>query len=186
MSTVIDNERFRKLLRSYPKKAVTLLHDLYHQDLQKLSYSLTHNIEDAQDIVQESFYHLWKISLQLTDYHEKSIQHYLTKIVRYKSITHYRRNIRLNLDKLKFSNGQARITTQNAFENTLIEAEIIEDVRRVIENFPPRERECFLLRADTDMTIAQIADSLKISIKAVEKNLTKARKRLRHYLNEKA
>jgi RNA polymerase sigma factor (sigma-70 family) len=182
MSPVIDNERFRKLLRSYPKRAVSLLYDEYFTSLRNISFSLTHDIEASKDIVQETFYHVLKNSEQLSAFHERSIENYLVKVVRYKSITYFKKVIQLNIDNLKFLNGHPTSLLVPPFEQKIIEAEILADIRTAIALFPKRQRECFLMQVDRSMTIGQIADELGVTPKAVEKNLTSAKKKIRKFL----
>lgn len=183
MLPVIDNERFRKLLRSYPKKAVSLLYDEYHRSLQNLSFALTRDKEAAKDIVQEAFYHVWQNSERLSHFHERSIENYLVKVVRYKSITYFKRAIQLNIHNLEFLSGQPVSLIVQPFEYKIIEAEIIAEIRNAIQTFPKRQRECLLMQVDKGMTVDRIARELGVTPKAVEKNLTAAKKRLRNFLS---
>ncbi|HEY9044491.1 MAG TPA: sigma-70 family RNA polymerase sigma factor [Ohtaekwangia sp.] len=185
MSPVIDNERFRRLLRSYPIRAVALLYNEYHRSLRSISFGLTHDIEASKDIVQETFYHVWKNSERLSDFHERSIENYLVKVVRYKSITYFKQSIQLNIDNLKFLNGHPTSLMVQPFEQKIIEAEIIADIRKAIESFPKRQRECFLMQVDRGLTIDQIARELGITSKAVEKNLTSVKKKIRKFLKSR-
>jgi RNA polymerase sigma-70 factor (ECF subfamily) len=182
MSPVIDNERFRKLLQSYPIRAIAQLYDFYHKSLESISLGLTRDLDASKDIVQEVFYSVWKNSDQLSNFHERSIEHYLVKAVRFKSITYYKKENQLNIEKLEFLNRAPLEPAQLPYEHKIIEAEIIAEIREVIGTFPKRTRQCFLMRVDREMTINQIAEELGISRKAVEKNLTSARKRVKSYL----
>ena len=73
MSGRIDNERFRKLLLSLPGKALEILYDQYFLDLFRMAKFLTHDDNVAEDIVQETFVHVWENRKKLGRHHEKSI-----------------------------------------------------------------------------------------------------------------
>lgn len=183
MSTVTDSERIRKLLLSYPVGAIKLLYEEYSEGLQRISFSFTKDIEASKDIVQETFFHVWKNSESLGQAHERSIQHYLVKVVKYKSISYYKRTRQLNLEKLKFTQEQAEHRGVVApFEYEIVEGHILLQVRAFVSTLPKRQRECFVMQADEGRTIEQIAGALGITPKAVEKNLTRAKKEIRKYL----
>lgn len=182
MSPVTNNERFRKLLRSYPVRAVTILYVTYHKSLENIAFGLTRDLDASKDIVQEVFYSVWKNSEQLSRFHERSIQHYLVKAVRFKSISYYTQESLFNLKKLEFLNGQTFEPIELPFEHKIIQMETLAEIRRAIDTFPDRTRQCFLMKVDREMTIDQIASELGISRKAVEKNLTSAKKRIKRFL----
>lgn len=181
MSRFTDNERFRKLLLSYPGKAIQFLYDLYYESLVKISEKLTHNRKASEDVVQETFIHVWEKHQWLGQQHDKSIQHYLIKVVRNKSISFYKKNLRENESHAKYHDGSLASLIEYSTEANIIELEKRTDIRQVIFTFPQREKECLLFSIDEDMGAEQIAERLKISKKAVERSLTSAHKRLRKY-----
>lgn len=176
----IDNERFRKLLRSYPVGAVELLYDLYYKSLLSIASSLTHDPDASEDIVQDTFLHIWENKEKLSQGHERSIEHYLVRVVRNKSISFYKRRKHFNVDNLRFLNNPAN-RGENPIETNIIEGEIIQEIRHFISTFPKRERECLLMKIDEALTLDQIAFRLNVSRKAVERSLTSANKRLRKW-----
>lgn len=181
MPAVIDNERFRKLLRSYPAGAVELLFGIFNKSLVTFAYSLTHDPDAAKDIVQDTFLHVYANNVKLSNHHERSIEHYLVQIVRFKSISYYRKVRHLSLDDLLFHDDLPAGHRQNSVEADLIEKEIVRQVHEVVITFPKRERECLLMRFEDDFGIDEIAQRLRISRKAVERSITSAKKRLRKW-----
>ena len=181
MSDSINDANFRKLLFSYPGKAVQFLYDLYYHGLVNISERLTHNHKASEDIVQETFVHVWERHQWLGQHHGKSIQHYLVRVVRYKSISLYKKNLRLIESRTKYLNGNSFNRVEYSAETNIITQEIHKEIRRIISTFPQREKECFLLSVDDEMTNKQIAEHFKISVKAVERSLTSANKRLKKY-----
>lgn len=181
MSTVIENEQFRNLLRSRPAEAVVQLYTVFGKKLLNYATMLTQDDDVAKDIVQDAFLQVLSNSKQLSNYHELSIEHYLAKIVRYRSISHYKRVRHVRLDTLLFPEDRTGGAPDNPIEKSIIEQEIIAEIRSLIATFPPREQECFLLMIDHNLNLDLVAERLNIGRKAVERSVTSARKRLREW-----
>jgi RNA polymerase sigma factor (sigma-70 family) len=179
MSAVVNNDRFRILLRSDPREALELLYQLYHKSLFKIAFRFTRDLDEAMDVVQETFLVVWSERKELAKHHEKSIEHYLVRIVRNKSITHFRRKRHIDIDDLQFL--KKFIGTTNSAEETMIEQEVLSEMRSVIMTFRPREQQCLLMKIDKEMSLDQIAAELQISRKMVEKSQTSALKKLKNW-----
>ena len=179
MSDILDNERFRKLLLSLPGKAVEYLYHHYYHSLLRLARSLTQDVRAAEDIVQETFVLVWEKHKWLGQYHEKSIQHYLVRVVKNKAITHYKKSLQFRNHKIEYINGNNFSLSESSIETNIIEAETRRALKKIIETFPTKERECLLMKLNDELTNEQIAIKLNVSIKAVERSVTSAYKRLR-------
>jgi RNA polymerase sigma factor (sigma-70 family) len=184
MPELINNERFRKLLLSVPAKAIELLYDAYYYQLLRISENLTRHHDASVDIVQETFIQVWEKNQELGQHHEQSIQHYLVRVVRNKSISFFKSTLKIEdgLRQLKRTGSGDR---EGSIEVRIIEQEILLEARQLIATFPRRERECLLMKIDNEMTTAQISDALHVSAKAVERSLTSANRRLRQCWAEK-
>lgn len=186
MADAINNERFRKLLFSFPGKAIHLIHEEYYSSLIRISERLTHSRDAAEDIVQEAFIYVWQNHEWLGQEHEKSIEHYLVRIVRNRSITYYTNDMKLKVSRTKYINGHTFDKIEHSAEANTIAQEMREEFRRLILDFPLRERQCYLMSLEDEMTNKQIAERLNISVKAVERSITSANKRLKkHWLGTK-
>ncbi len=180
MPDSIDNERFRRLLLSLPGKALEFLYNAYYQNLLRISKTFTRNAEVSKDIVQETFVYVWERRKWLSQHHDKSIQYYLMRVVKNKSISYYKRNLR-DEARMRYLNGNPQLLIEHSIETHIIDLEIQKEIRDVIATFPPRERECLMMKIDKGMSTDQIAENLNVSRKAVERSLTSANKRLRGY-----
>jgi RNA polymerase sigma-70 factor, ECF subfamily len=180
MSGNIENEPLRKLLLSFPSKAIELLYDQYYLRLVGIARKFTNDPKASEDIVQETFLHVWENHQQLGQPHERSIEHYLVRVVKNKSISRYKRTLRQHERKIEFLHGLYGLGDPS-IEDRLIRAEVDQAIRKVIATFPRRERECLFLKLDEELTTDQIADRLKVSRKAVERSITSANKRLRKH-----
>ncbi len=174
MSSGLDNNRFRKLLRAYPLKAITILREHYGARLLGFSTRLTSDPIASEDIVHDTFLHVWEHHRKLAGQHQQSIEHYLVRVVRNKSIACYKKSRHLVFDD-SFLHGQ----TEDP-EQTFIQHQLMRVVRDVIDTFPGREQQCMSLWLE-GLNTDQIATKLKVTVKAVEARLTSARKRLRKW-----
>jgi RNA polymerase sigma factor (sigma-70 family) len=180
MPGVFDNERFRKLLLSLPGRAIEILYQQYYRSLVGLAFSFTKDPIASEDIVQETFVHVWENSKKLGKFHERSFEHYLVRVVKFKSITHFKKNLKEHQNNQELLRHKPVVNELSA-EAALIRKEFITEIRQLVATFPPRERECLVLKMDEELTTQQIADRMGVSVKAVERTVTSAYKRLREY-----
>jgi RNA polymerase sigma-70 factor (ECF subfamily) len=181
----VNNHEIRKLLLSFPKRAIKILFDQYYKSLLKIAFNMTHDRDASKDIVQDTFTYVWQNSRKLGNYHERSIQHYLVRIVRNKSITYYYDNLALSEQKIHLMNEQHVGITEQSAETRIIQAEVKERILDIIAGFPKRERECLMMKINEELHNDEISLRLGVGVKAVEKSLTSAKKRLRRHLQTK-
>lgn len=174
-----ENERFRTLLRAYPIKAVTQLYNEHYQSLVAFSNRLSHDQKASEDIVQDAFLNVWENHVRLSEHHSTSIQFYLVKLVKNRSINFYKRSQRIRAVTLALEQLQASANTLDH----IIQKETSTLIRRLIQRFPKREQQCLLLQLDQQMSYEQIAQELNVSVKSVERSITSARKRLKRLMH---
>jgi RNA polymerase sigma-70 factor (ECF subfamily) len=179
MPDSIDNERFRNLLFSWPGKAMVFLHHNYYDRLVRFSQKHTHDREASKDIVQDIFEYVLTKHKFLGTHLTGSIQHYLWKAVENKSISAYRRKSRTVPIETHHLDGYPEVA--DASESSIISEEKKTYIPMIVSKLTPREKECLLLQIDRGLTVKEISAKLAITVKAVERNLTSARKRLRKY-----
>lgn len=179
MSRYFNNEKCRKLLVAYPVKALEFLYDHFYRSLYNLARSLTLDPSAAEDILQETFMHVWENRKVLSKRHDQPIENYLVRVVKYKSITHYKRSKQEHQRRAVIINGHERQEKEFTIEETIMREELVQEIKALVATFPRAERECFLLSMEKEMSTAEIATKLKVTVKAVERSLTSAKKRLR-------
>jgi RNA polymerase sigma factor (sigma-70 family) len=181
MPTVIDNEGFRNLLRSYPGDAVELLYEVLGKSLLRYAFLLTRDQEAANDVVQDTFLYIHANSKTLSEHHELPFERYVIRIVRFKSISFLRRVRHLDIDELIFPEDRTGLPPENPVETTIIRRELWQELRTIIASFPRAERECLLLRIDQEMSLDDIAAKLNVTRKAVERSIYSGKNRLREF-----
>lgn len=183
MSGPLNNYELRKLLLSYPAKAIKILCNEYYDSLLKIAFKLTHDRDASKDVVQDTFLYLWENAREIAKHRERSIQHYLVGIVRNKSVTYYRELILLGKRKFWFMDSHSR--GEEPIESRIIQIEVTQQILDTIARFPKRERECLILKMDQELSNEEIAACLDVGRKAVERSLASAKKRLRKYLQDR-
>ena len=166
------------MLRSQPEKALELLYQTYLRSLLKIANKFTRDDEASRDIVQDTFLLIWSKRKELSHYHEKSIEHYLVRVVRNLAISYFKRKRYLDIDDFQFIRAYDK---SNSYQDWPIEYEVISEIRALILTFPMRERQCLIMKIDNEMSLDQIAEKLQISRKMVEKSQTNGLKRLRKW-----
>lgn len=178
MAFVFDNVRFRKLLRTQPWDAYELLYQHFRIPLINVATRLTRDRHAAHDIVQDSFVAMWDMQKKLYRTHEKAIENYLAKIVRYKAMTYFKRRRHLDIDVVslyqEFANEEESV-------ESFITKELYFEFRQFIHALPPRQKQCLTMKIDKLMSLDEIAAKLKISRKTVELCQTIALKKLRKW-----
>ena len=158
-----------------------ILGDVFEQvapQLRNYLYYKCGNLERSQDLVQEAFSILWQKCKDIIPAAAKSFL--------YKVAT----NLLINLAK----KDQVRLAFQQQnegsleFENPEYQLEYKEYKSRLehaISSLPEGQREAFLMNRIDKMTYKEIAETLGVSVKAVEKRMHKALLKLKDILNEK-
>ena len=170
----INNATFIQALKSGNTDAYNFLVDTYHQKLCVYAFSLSHNHDNAEDIVQNVFLRVWQKRYKLKD--DFSIKSFLYKSVYNEFIDLYRKEkSTLALEKkyiealdIVIDHGDDDDDDDNELER------LISLVKDEIENLPPKCKQTFLLSKKEGLTNIEIAEYLEISIKTVEAQITKA------------
>lgn len=181
MPETLDNDRFRLLLRTLPGKAIDYLYAHYYEGLVLLSIKYLHDRHLAEDIVQETLLHVWQQHKALSEPNDLPIHFYLARVVKNKSITEYKKSLKLQNNYAQFLNGNRVPSIEQTIERQMIDQEISERIKKYIDTFPPREKQCLEMKLEQTMSNKEIAGKLGVTVKAVERSMTSAHKRLRQW-----
>ncbi|CAZ95064.1 RNA polymerase sigma factor [Zobellia galactanivorans] len=177
----INDIAFIKSLKKGNSKAFTYLVEQYHHRLCNYAYGLVNDKDVSEDIVQNVFIKIWKKRKALKD--DINLKNYLYKSTYNEFIDHYRK-IRpvFSLEKIHIESLSLFVEEDsgNSLEKLLLE------VKKEIENLPPKCKQAFLLSKQEGLTNIEISEYLGISIKSVEGHITKAFSILRKTLDKKS
>ncbi|PCE64747.1 RNA polymerase sigma-70 factor [Sediminicola luteus] len=165
--------------------AFRYLFDSYYEMLVGFCKQFVYDADKAQSLAQDAFVSLWmKRDKIKTLAGVKSFLYTSAKcscidllrhskvVNRYKDAELYRLEKEMNLEVLKSLDF-----------DSLVYSEMEGQVQRAIANLPERSREVFLLKREGNKKNREIAEELNISVKAVEANMARAIKGLKHALS---
>jgi RNA polymerase sigma-70 factor (family 1) len=169
-----------ELLRMISQNDELAFSEIYNR-YWKLLYTSAHNILQvkaaAQDAVQEVFISLWK---RRADLRIDALQPYLHQAVRFQVF----KAIRAEKTDQAFFNRLSLISRDILFEDPLLFKELETLYQQLILALPPDEQEIFRLHRDSGLTYKQIAEQKNISVKTVEKKMSRSLRELRFGLDD--
>lgn len=164
------------------KGYINVYEDFFMQNYGSLCsfiYSYIPDIEVAKDIVQDTFMSLWQ---NRDKYHLTSSLLYT--IAKNKSIDYIKANHQTKILKGISIDVFTNLSQPNQDEESEI-TKITEEIWKYVETLPTQCKKIFILSRLDNLKNKEIADQLNISIKAVEKQITKALNLIRiHLLNK--
>jgi len=161
-------------------QAYELLFREFYQPLLNYAVSVVKRESEAEEIVQDIFFVLWKNRKSLNIY--VSISAYLYKAVHNNCLQYLKREKR----KLSFQYD----TNNWYYHESLSPGEVLqynelyERINAVVDELPEHCKTIFKLNRYHGLKYSEIAEKLAISIKTVEANMTKALKHLRQNMDE--
>lgn len=171
-----SDEDILALLRSDDVQAITILYDLYFDKMVRVAFKVVGENEAAKDIAQEMFLNIWIKRYQLTI--KDPIAPYLARSVVNRCLNYLRDNRKSQHISLQVISD----TVKNSGQESLESQDMEQLAKLAIDSLPPKCRLVFNLSRSEEMSHNEISSHLGISKKAVEKQLTKALKHLRHHL----
>ncbi len=151
----------------------------YYPELCAFAYRYLRSPALAEEAVHDVFTTLWRTRerLQVRD----SVKAYLYGSVRHRAISLLRRQ---GLEQAWYQRAtheeQAFAThDQNDGPRHVEHEQLVAAIEAVLADLPPRARTAVVLRWQREMSYAEIAEAMQISVKTVEVHLTRALKALR-------
>lgn len=174
---IIDSEVWlRSAFDNDPRQACTLLYRLYYIPLFSHALRFVHSTVAAEDIVAEIFCRFWadRVFERITT----SYQAYLFQCVRHSCY----RYVKLEFGK-KESIEDCTAETAWCTDDLLQFDELSQLLEKTIDGLPPQCKRVFILSRIDDRRHLDIAHELGISVKTVERHITRALRILRRKLN---
>ncbi|MDR1201437.1 MAG: RNA polymerase sigma-70 factor [Tannerellaceae bacterium] len=159
----------------------------YYKILRAYAYHLSGDKHMAEDIVQDVYYELWKKRDGLVM--EGAIKFYLFRSIYTKTLNYLNSKTYTDLEAFEQSTEgriqqiylQSHLSDQ---ESELIYKELREKVNSVINSLPEQCKKVFILSRKYELKNKEIAEQLDISVKTVEKHISKALSILRISLKD--
>ncbi|HEX3008138.1 MAG TPA: RNA polymerase sigma-70 factor [Bacteroidales bacterium] len=181
-----ESEDLARNLRSGNEKTYVSLFRIYFSRLCNFASVYVSDHTAAQDIAQGVFMKLWESRHQLKD--ETSIPAYLITITR-NSCLDYLKHQQIEFRYQKKILQQEEIELNyNALKRLDIDMVDYDEINNIVEQtiaqLPPQCQQVFRMSRYGNCTNAEIAERLGVTSKAVEANITRALKILRHELKD--
>lgn len=149
----------------------------YSSDMFLAAYNILHNRAGAEDAVQEIFISLWK---RRADLNVRTLKSYLEQSARYYVLRVYRQEKRDD----RFYERLARVTSDILKEDPVLFRNIQQTLHEILRSLPADQQTIYQLNRDHNMTYTDIAHHLNISVKTVEKKMSKALKSIRPQMDD--
>jgi RNA polymerase sigma-70 factor (family 1) len=171
------DEQLVTLLAQSNELAFAEIYDRYWKALYISAHNILQVKEAAQDAVQEVFIALWK---RRCDVQIITLRPYLFQAIRFQVF----KAIRAEKTDHEFFNRLALISKDILNEDPLLFKELEGIYRQLLQSLSSDEQEIFTLHRDAGHTYKQIADQKNISIKTVEKKMSRALKQMRYGIDD--
>lgn len=152
--------------------------DLYFRNLRNFLYFKTAQPQLAEDIAQDAFVKLWETRDKID---KSSLKSYLFTIGNNLAINQLKRDQL----KFKFLNLQTRGKDVKSPEYLMEMQEFDQKLQDALARIPDGAREVFLMNRIDGLKYREIADMLGLSMKAVEKRMSRALAVLREEIEGK-
>lgn len=176
-----DKKIIRNINRGDIQQFEVLFKD-YYEKLCQFAMVYLNSIEQAEEVIQDTFYNIWKNKKTLNI--KTSLKAYLYTAVKNNCLQEIRKH---NLD-IKYENYYKSHYSNNSISpvEELNAKELSKVINKTLNSLPERCREIFKMSRYEGLKYHEIADKLSISIKTVEANMGKALKQFRSNLKEYA
>lgn len=164
----------------FDKKDLRCAYDEYFEALRNFLYYKSGDIALAEDLVQEVFIKIWE---KRSEIRKDSLKSLLFTIGNNLLLNHFNhaKIVRTHENEAKIGERKEHKTPQFQLE----EKEFEDRLNSILEEMPPASREVFLMNRIDKVKYDEIALRLGISVKAVEKRMSKALAILRETLGRK-
>jgi len=164
-------------LKDGDMRALEYFYNCYQKTLQLFLRTYCREEGMAEEMTQEAFIQLWENKQKVNP--EFSVKNLLFTIAKNKALDHIRK-----------TQNQARIIKLRHTEDhgtfSTLDQVILADYNRLLSDallqLPARNREVFALSRNTHLSNIEISQQLNISVKSVEKHITKTLRYLRDFL----
>lgn len=148
------------------EKAFAALFRHYFAALTSFGSSIVKNHEAVEDIVEDVFLKLWENRSMLMAVN--NISNYIYVATKNACLNY----LKSKRNQVQETIGETHLFSDNNPESTLVNHENVNAIIRLINELPPRCRLIFKLIKDDEMSYAEVAQLLNISVRTVNAQMT--------------
>lgn len=165
------DEKLVELSLEHDREAFAELVNRYRSLVCSLSYSIVGDVDQSEDVAQETFVIAWKKLRQLTN--RRKFRAWLCGIVRNTAHGSVRKTQRIS--KLFRESEQHPLSEENDPADEIMSREEADLLWKSLERVPEKYREPLILFYREDQSVAKVADQLGLSTDAVKQRLSRGR-----------
>lgn len=175
----LSNIELQRRIQSKDEKAFRELYNRYWDKVFVICHNRIHNMDVAQDIVQDIFMSLWN-HRELSSI--QNIESYLYQACKFAIIKEYHKSARY--DSLDSTGFGVLDRVEDLDLDEVLEAKFLKDLLQAeVERLPEKTKIIFNYSRNENLNSREIAEKLNISPRTVENQLSKALKVLRKFVN---
>jgi RNA polymerase sigma-70 factor (ECF subfamily) len=169
-------------LKNGDSQSLELLFRRLYPQLCAFANKYLHDLDEAEEVVQEVFYRIWKNRKNLDE--QQSIKAYLFTAVKNNCFSLLEHNKVKDRYSAVLEYVYRTAENETVFHDSLIAHELERDFSKALEKLPPDCRKIFELSRFEGLKYQEIADRLNISIKTVETQMSRALAKIRVQLKD--
>lgn len=173
-----DNELVKQATEGQTE-AFSILVERYRQKVFQTCMGFLHNTDDAEDLTQDIFVKAWH-ALKSFD-GRSSFSTWLYRIAVNKGINQTRENKLKSFTGLNDEAAKSNYSNENA-QNSMVRQEQKAQIKRAINKLKSNQKKAFILFYYQELSMNEVAEVLKMSQKAAESLVFRARKNLQKFL----
>jgi len=175
----VSERALQERIRAGDESAFDTVFRSHYADLVRMAESVVRDRALAEEVAQEVMLELWRRreSLQL----EQTFRAYLIRSTRNRALNHIRHQ---RVVAREAAIAALDSPSAPSAEDEMLGTELEQTVRAAINGLPEKAREVFQLSRDHGLKYAEIATTLQISVKTVEKRMGQALAELRDRLSQ--
>lgn len=174
-----ENEHIRRLLAAiainHDQAAYKELFLMLHGRLKQFAYSILKSGEEAEELVSDIFIRIWQKREQLTTIESPLLYFYTTaKNLAFNRLSKQKRQLNTSADDWWVQLNSIYFNP----EQLMMTEEMMRQIRKAINDLPPRCRLIFKLIKEDGLKYREVAELLQLSVKTVEAQMAIALRRL--------
>ncbi|MEQ8907419.1 RNA polymerase sigma-70 factor [Ekhidna sp.] len=157
-----------KVTHPFTKNDLKVLYDEYFESIRGFIYYKCGDIDLADDLVQETFIKIWN---KRDEIEKETVKSLLYTIANNMLINHFNHQKVVREHQKSANPGSSSSSDSPQFQ--MEEAEFEAKLNNAIAKLPEDCREVFLMNRIDKLKYAEIAERLNLSVKAIEKRMSK-------------
>lgn len=162
-------------------KKMEQLYEIYEQKIYSVAYLILNNVQQAEDVVQETFITLYNNLEKVNSLNVQELKRYILRIAKNKAIDSYRKNIRQGQLLEEYQKELTEIVDENVEDwEQRVMSEIQIDTLLVV--LSESYRQVFKYKVFYNLSYQEISELMGLTEANVRKQFERARKRIHNMI----